>query len=204
MRYRLVQGFILLGWSAVLGVAYSGECNRYAVSASDGYTNVRSEPRVSDANLVAALPAGAIVDLSPKASSPGAERKGWQHVDSPVAGWIHGSQLTAVGCEGSVPGSRDAGLDAIVRLARQARSGDQGATRSFLAMSRGIDGALAEVYVDEISDWTLHEPSTLAAALKDQSEPIRDDALKMIDLGLAGVSLEKRGRFRIEILRSGR
>jgi hypothetical protein len=191
---------LLVGCCLVLEIALAGECNRFVVSSREGYTNVRSEPRVSADTLVAAIPAGAVIDGSPGAARQYLGGKGWQRVDSPVAGWIHGSQLKAIGCEGPVTGSADAGLKAIVRLAHKARFGDKRAAQGFLALSRGVDGALAEVYVDEIGNWALKEPATLAAALRGQSGPIRDAAMEMIDLGLEGASLDQRGRFRIELL----
>jgi hypothetical protein len=204
MRHPLILGLILLGWAAFQGVAESGDCNRFVVTASDGYTNVRSQPRVTGDNVVGAVPSGAVLDVYPQTSSPGAGPRRWHHVQSPVPGWIHDSQLTAIGCEGAVARSRDVGLNAVVRLARQARKGDNRAAATFLALARGVDGALAEVYADEIGDWAGTEPSTLATALKAQPEPIRAAALEMVALGLEGASLEKRGRFRIDMLRPDR
>ena len=112
--------------------------------------------------------------MAPQASGPPTDGQGWQRLDSPVAGWIQGSQLTAIDCDGSVAGSSDTGVDIIVRLAHQARSDNEPAAVSFLAMARGVDGALAEVYVDQIGDWAITEPSTLAAAFKGRPDQIRD------------------------------
>jgi hypothetical protein len=185
---------MLVGCYLLPGIAGAENCNRFVVSSNDGYTNVRSQPRVSDDNLVAAIPTGAVIEVSPGAARPYPGGPGWQHVDLPVVGWIHGSQVQAIGCDGLMTDPWDGGPKAIVQLARKARSGDQRAAQGFLAMSLAVDGALGEVYVDAITDWALNEPAALAAALRGQSDPIRDAAMAMIDLGLAGAPLEKRAR----------
>ncbi len=119
MRNCRIPRVMLVGCYLPPGIAGAENCNRFVISSNDGYTNVRSQPRVSDDNLVAAIPTGAVI---------------------------------------------------------------------------AVDGALGEVYVDAITDWALNEPAALAAALRGQSDAIRDAAMAMIDLGLTGAPLEKHAR----------
>jgi hypothetical protein len=187
---------VILG--IVQGPAVAGDCNRFAVTAGDGYTNVRSTPRIESDNLVAAFPTGTVVGGVDGADK---EAPAWIQVSTPAWGWIHNSQLMSIGCDGSAAISPDSGLQAIQRLASKARAGDRRASASFLAMARGVDGSLADAYLDEISDWAAEQPATLATSIMKQPAVIREAALEMVDLSLEGASLETRGRFRIEMVR---
>jgi len=202
-RLTTLLALLLVGTFTLPVSVHGGDCYRFVVTAADGYTNVRAGPRVEADNLVAALPTGTVVDADDDVGGRATGPSAWVHVASPVHGWIHGSQLTKIPCDRSAGPSSEAGLRAIQRLAAQARAGEPTATASFLAMSRGVDGSLADVYLDEIRDWAINQPASLAKSLGGRPKATRDAALEMIGLALEGASLDQRGRFRMEMLRAG-
>ena len=202
MTKAFFAGLLLIVVACVSQVVLAGDCKRVVVTASDGYTNVRSEPRVSSHNLVAAFPSGIVVDPSAD-SDKQARSKNWTHVNSPVPGWVHKSQITTLDCDASSGVAPDAAANAIEQLARQARGGNKNSTASFLAMARGVDGSLAELYAEEIGAWAKRSPETLVAAIAGQPFDIRRAVRDMVAFSLEGAPLEARGRIRGEIIRQG-
>lgn len=202
MTNPFVAAVLLVAGALVSQTVSAEDCKRVVVTASDGYTNVRSEPRVSSHNLVAAFPSGIAVDLS--GDSGGQVRsKNWTHVNSPASGWVHNSQITILDCDAASGVAPDAASNAIEQLARQARGGNKNSTASFLAMARGVDGSVAEIYAEEIGAWAKRSPQTLVAALADQPFDIRRAVRDMVAFSLEGAPLEARGRIRGEIIRQG-
>ena len=202
MTKPFFAGLLLIVVGCVSQIVLAGDCKRVVVTASDGYTNVRSEPRVSSHNLVAAFPSGIVVDLSGDSDGQ-ARSKDWTQVNSPASGWVHNSQITTLDCDAPSGVAPDAAANAIERLARQARGGNKNSTASFLAMARGVDGSLAEIYAEEIGAWAKRSPETLVAALADQPFDIRRAVRDMVAFSLEGAPLEARGRIRAEIVRQG-
>lgn len=201
LRARFLTAILWIGACAAPVLAVAADCGHYIISAADGYTNVRSAPRVARNNLVAALPTGAPVEAAAQPVDRDTRRSTWIQVEVPVSGWVHGSQLTAIDCNASPRMPSDAGLAAITRLAARARAGNASAGASFLGLARGVDGALAEAYRDAIGTWATERPATLAVLIKRQPQVIRSAALEQIGIALEGASLETRGRFRIEMIR---
>lgn len=203
MPNPLLAAVLLIGGGLVSAPVLADDCTRVVVTAKDGYTNVRSAPRVASDNLVAALPSGIAVQLidDRAAEETGASR--WTQVRSPAPGWIHNSQITTLGCDAPSGVDPNAAIDAIERLARQARGGNQASTASFLALSRGVDGSLAEVYAEALGAWATQSPATLVAAVAKQPFAIRRTVRDMVAFALEGASLAARGRIRAEIVRQG-
>jgi hypothetical protein len=202
MTNTFLAAVLLIGGAFASQTLLAEDCKRVVVTASDGYTNVRSEPRVSSHNLVAAFPSGIVVDLS--GDSDGQARpKQWTYVNSPASGWVHNSQITTLDCDAPSGVAPDAASNAIEQLVRQARGGNKNSTASFLAMARGVDGSLAEIYAEEIGAWATRSPETLVAALADQPFEIRRAVRDMVAFSLEGAPLEARGRIRAEIVRQG-
>lgn len=192
MLQRASLIFFLLGGFGAGEFALGGDCRRFAVTASDGYTNVRSGPRVEAGNVVAALPTGTgihVVDTDPGTSGR------WRRIESPVDGWIHRSQLTGFDCDSNPDISSNAGLAAIERLAGRGRSGDEKSAGTFLAMSRGVDGSLADAYAEEIADWAAANPVALAALLRRQPSETQAAALGLLDFGFGTEASRARSRF---------
>ena len=202
MTNPFVAAVLLVAGALVSQTVSAEDCKRVVVTASDGYTNVRSEPRVSSHNLVAAFPSGIVVDLNGDSDGQ-ARSKQWTHVNSPASGWVHNSQITTVDCDAPSGVAPDAASNAIEQLARQARGGNKNSTASFLAMARGVDGSLAETYAEAVGAWAKQSPETLVAALADQPFDIRHAVRDMVAFSLEGASLAARGRIRAEILRQG-
>jgi hypothetical protein len=177
MLQRAVVILIFLMSEADGAFALSGDCRRFAVTAADGYANVRAAARVLGENVVGVLASGMSIE-------PVGERKGWFRIASPVAGWIAATQVSAFPCASARGPSSRSGLAAIDRLAGKAVAGDKGSAATFLKMSRGVDGALAEAYAEAITGWAVRNPAPLLSLLEKQSQSVREAALKLLDFGL--------------------
>ena len=53
------------------------QCEQFAVTASDGYVNVRSFPEVQKGNISGVLPTGSSISVS-------TNRQGWWQINSPL------------------------------------------------------------------------------------------------------------------------
>ena len=199
----LLVAVLLIGGGLVSHAVFADDCKRVVVTAKDGYTNVRSSPRVVSDNLVAAFPAGIVVDPDDDSALEDTGSSRWTQVRSPASGWVHNSQITTLDCDAPSGVDPSAAIDAIERLARQARGGNQASTASFLALSRGVDGSAAEVYAEVLGAWAKQSPETLVAAVAKQPFAIRRTVRDMVAFGLEGGSLAARGRIRAEIVRQG-
>jgi hypothetical protein len=142
-----------IGGGLVSHTTVADDCKRVVVTAEDGYTNVRSAPHVVSDNLVAAFPSGITVDLAADKAVKDTWPSHWTQVRSPAAGWVHNTQITTLDRDAYSGVAPNAATDAIERLARQARGGNQASTASFLALSRGVDGSAAEAYAEALGAW---------------------------------------------------
>jgi hypothetical protein len=178
---------MVFGWAVVGSVqpAPTIDCQKFAVTAADGYANVRSTPHVKIDNVVAALASGMSIEVIN-------QTKGWSQIHSPVQGWIAGTQISRLPCDSAVGVSSSAGLVAIERLGRQAASGNQKSATTFLKMSRGVDGSLADAYAEAITEWAGRNAAWLLSRLNAQSPAVRQAALRLLAAGFgAGPSRER-------------
>src|SRR5262245_34239148 len=104
------------------------------------------------------------------------QAKGWFQINFPVQGWIAGTQLSRLLCDSAIGVSSSVGLAAIDRLGRQAASGDQKSAATFLKMSRGVDGSLADAYAEAITTWAGRNASLLHSSLNAQPPVVRQAA----------------------------
>ncbi len=199
----LLVALLLIAGGLVSDRAFADDCKRVVITAEDGYSNVRSAPRVANDNLVAAFPSGITVEPGDDRAAKGTRPSSWTQVRSPAAGWVHNSQITRLDCDAPSGVDPNAGNDAIERLARQARGGNPASTASFLALSRGVDGSAAEFYAEALGAWATQSPDTLVAAVAKQPFAIRRAVRDLIAYALEGESLAARGRIRVEMVRQG-
>jgi hypothetical protein len=161
------------------------DCQKFAVTAADGYANVRSTLHVKVDNVVAALASGMSIEVIKQA-------KGWFQISFPVQGWIAGTQISRYPCDSAVGVSSTAGLAAIDRLGKQAASSDQKSAATFLKLSRGVDGSLADAYAEAITEWAGRDASLLLARLNAQPPAVRQAALRLLAVGFGvGQSRER-------------
>jgi hypothetical protein len=171
------------------------DCQNSVVTAADGYANVRLTPRVTGGNVVAALASGMSIEIIKQA-------KGWFQINSPVQGWIAGTQISRFPCDAAVGVSSRAGLAAIDRLGRQAASGDQQSAATFLRVSRGVDGSLADAYAEAITEWAGRDAAWLLSRLNAQPPAVRQAALTILALGSGAGQSRERQLFEATLQRS--
>jgi hypothetical protein len=183
---RRALALLLVGLCPAWPWAAQGGCTRPIVAAADGYANVRAEPRVGLGNVVAALPAGTSIRI-------GGTDRGWLKLLAPVTGWVARSQTAERPCDQDLGADARRGLAAIERLEGQARSGDPDARSAYFALSRGVDGSLAEAYSEALVAWAARDSGDLIARLQGQPRPIQVATLGLLDFGLGtGDSPERR------------
>jgi hypothetical protein len=175
--------------------ARAGNCQRFAVTAADGYANVRSTPRVKVDNVVAALASGMSIEVVKRA-------KGWSQITSPVPGWIAGTQLSRIPCDSTVGVSSSAGLAAIDRLGSRAAAGDRAAAATFLKLSRGVDGSLADAYAEAITAWAGRDAALFLSRLNAQPLAVSQAALRLLAVGFGGGQSQERQLFEEALQRS--
>jgi hypothetical protein len=123
-----------------LSVTISGQtvkaekCEKFAVTTSDGYVNVRSFPRAYGDNIIGTLHTGSSFSVSTK-------HQGWWQINSPFQGWVAGNQVGKVSCEKANDLLHQVGYSAISNLSKKAMQGDYGAAETLIKMSRAMDGA---------------------------------------------------------------
>jgi hypothetical protein len=184
LQRAFVMGLVLAVLVPVQAMP-AGDCRKFAVTAADGYANVRSTPRVKVDNVVAALASGMSIEVVKQV-------KGWFQISSPVLGWIAGTQLSDFPCDAAVSAASTSGLAAIERLGKWAAAGDPKAAATFLKMSRGVDGSLAEAYAEAITEWAGRDAALLLARLSAQAPAVRQAALGILAVGFGvGPSRER-------------
>ena len=194
LQCAIVMVFV---WAVVGSVqpAPAIDCQKFAVTAADGYANVRSTPHVKVDNVVAALASRMSIEVIKQA-------KGWFQINSPVQGWIAGTQISRFPCDSAVGISSSAGLVVIDRLARQAAAGNQKSAATFLKMSRGVDGSLADAYAEAITEWAGRNASWLLSRLNAQPPAVRQAALRLLAVGFGAGQSRERQLFEAALHRS--
>jgi hypothetical protein len=200
MSLRSPIWLLVFALCAASSALAADRCLDLVVTSGDGYANVRSQPKSAPGNLIGALPTGAAAKTAVSQAGKPVKMDGWYRLVEPFSGWIHSSQVDDSGCGKPVRVSADRALNAIERLARQGRAGDAGAAASFLALSRALDGYLADTYLDTMRRWALSDPESLAMWLVRQPAAIRNAAWDYIEIGLDTATAEQRERLDLRII----
>ena len=95
------------------GKTDNSTCQTLAVTASDGYVNIRSEPMVKTGNIVGVLPSGSEIETE-------RQSRGWYEIESPFTGWLAGNQIAKVKCDRARDISTTVGHPAITELGERA------------------------------------------------------------------------------------
>ena len=161
------------------------ECEKFAVTASDGYVNVRSSPRVEPDNITGTIYTGGEIAVSTKS-------QGWWQINSPLSGWVAGNQVGKISCQSALDLEYDIGFPAMDRLAEQAIEGDLQAGVTLIKMSPILDGSAVEVYAEAMNEWANKNPNLLLSLLNQESSTIRQGTLVLIDYGFgSGISVQR-------------
>ena len=170
------------------GKTDSTSCQTLAVTASDGYVNIRSEPMVKTGNIIGVLTSGSEIETE-------SQSKGWYEIDSPFTGWLAGSQVAKVSCDRARDILVDIGHPAIAKFGEQASQGDEAAADTLAKMAPGVDGVTAEVYASVIALWAQEKPCFLIQVLDRQDLTTRYRALYALDFGLGSPDSPARQKF---------
>lgn len=170
------------------GKTDSNTCQTLAVTASDGYVNIRSEPMVKTGNIVGVLPSGSEIDTE-------SQSKGWHQIESPFTGWLAGSQIATVNCDRARDILSTLGHPAITEFGERASQGDEAAADTLAKMAPGVDGVTAEVYSSAIALWAKEQPCFLIKILDRQDLTTRYRALYALDFGLGTADSVARQQF---------
>ena len=176
LRRTLFTALVSYG-TLVVQPALANSCQKWAVTATDGYTNVRSTTQVKVDNIVGTLATGAGIE-------PESQHQRWVQIRSPFAGWIAGSQIAKISCDEAVKLLVETGLPTITRLAEQAAQSNSQAAETVVKMAPGVDGVTAEAYAVAVATWAAQNPTFMVSILQQQSSTIRHAFLDSLDLGL--------------------
>jgi hypothetical protein len=168
--------------------AAENSCQKFFVSAPDGYVNIRSSAAIKLNNIVATLPTGSSIELSQR-------RQRWLKIKSPLSGWLVGNQISRISCDAGTDLLLKTGIPAIGKLAKQAELGDSKAAEALLKMSPHVDGVVAEAHGEAIAGWAENNPRFLVSLLDRQTPAIRRAALSSLDFGLGAVTNSQRRKF---------
>ncbi len=182
----------------------SNSCQTLAVTATDGYVNIRSEPMVKKGNIVGVLPSGSEIEQGSSARFPRHEQvlletenqsKGWYEIASPFTGWLAGNQIATVDCDRARELLATVGHPAITKFGKQASQGDNAAADTLAKMAPGVDGVTAEIYASAIALWAKEKPCFLIEVLDRQDLTTRYRALYALDFGLGSPDSAARRQF---------
>jgi hypothetical protein len=162
-------------------------CQKFFVTAPDGYVNIRSSPQIQGNNVIATLPSGSSVQLSER-------ERNWLKIKLPLVGWLAGSQISRISCDRGRDLLIDLGLPTIVKLGKKATSGYQKDAEILVKMSPYLDGIVEENYAKVIVEWANQNPKFLVVILDRQSPTIRQAVLSSLDFGL-GSNTNERQKF---------
>ena len=165
---------LLLTGNSIVGAE---SCQKFFVTARDGYVNIRSSPQIQGNNVIATLPSGSSVQLSERSQK-------WLKIKLPLAGWLAGSQISRISCDQGRNLLIELGLPTIIKLGKKAAIGYQKDAETLVKMSPYIDGIVEENYARVIVQWANQNPKFLVAILDRQSPTIRRAVLSSLDFGL--------------------
>jgi hypothetical protein len=168
-------------------IVVAESCQKFFVTATDGYVNIRSSPQIQGNNVIATLPSGSSVQLS-----EGHQK--WLKIKLPLAGWLAGSQISRISCDQGRDLLIELGLPTIIKLGNKAANGYQKDAETLVKMSAYIDGIVEENYATVIVQWANQNPKFLVAILDYQSPTIRRAVLSSLDFGL-GTNTNERQNF---------
>ena len=163
-------------------------CQKFFVTAPDGYVNVRSSPQVKTGNLLVTLPSGSEVNISQKG-------KGWLKINLPLTGWLAQNQVSRISCDSGRNILMKLGLPTIEKLGKKSQQGDAKAAESLVKMSPYLDGVVEEVYAAVIAEWSQKNPQFLISILNRQNPTIRQGVLSSLDFGLGIATNPSRQKF---------
>lgn len=190
--YKLLLASVLF-LSVVISPLKAEQCEQFAVTASDGYVNVRSVPRVQKNNIVGTLPTGFSLSLT-------IQRQGWWQINSPFQGWVAGNQISKVSCDTAHNLLYKVGYPTMNHLSKKAIQGNRMAAETLIKMSGAMDGANAEIYAESITNFANQNPNFLLSILKQQSSLNRQMSLRLIDFGLGISNSSERQKFEAIII----
>ncbi|MEB3191762.1 MAG: hypothetical protein VKL42_15590 [Snowella sp.] len=173
---------LLLTGNSIVGAE---SCQKFFVTATDGYVNIRSYPQIQGNNVIATLPSGSSVQLS-----EGHQK--WLKIKLPLAGWLAGSQISRISCDQGRDLLIELGLPTIIKLGKKAANGYQKDAETLVKMSLYIDGIVEENYATVIVQWANQNPKFLVAILDRQSPTIRRAVLSSLDFGLGTNTNERK------------
>jgi hypothetical protein len=168
-------------------IVVAESCQKFFVTATDGYVNIRSSPQIQGNNVIATLPSGSSVQLSER-------HQKWLKIKLPLAGWLAGSQISRISCDQGRDLLIELGLPTIIKLGKKAAIGYQKDAETLVKMSAYIDGIVEENYATVIVQWANQNPKFLVAILDYQSPTIRRAVLSSLDFGL-GTNTNERQNF---------
>jgi|688.fasta_scaffold22672_4 hypothetical protein len=168
-------------------IVVAESCQKFFVTAPDGYVNIRSYPQIQGNNVIATLPSGSSVQLSER-------HQKWLKIKLPLAGWLAGSQISRISCDQGRDLLIELGLPTIIKLGKKAAIGYQKDAETLVKMSAYIDGIVEENYARVIVQWANKNPKFLVAILDYQSPTIRRAVLSSLDFGL-GTNTNERQNF---------
>jgi hypothetical protein len=168
-------------------IVVAESCQKFFVTATDGYVNIRSSPQIQGNNVIATLPSGSSVQLSER-------HQKWLKIKLPLAGWLAGSQISRISCDQGRDLLIELGLPTIIKLGKKAAIGYQKDAETLVKMSAYIDGIVEENYARVIVQWANKNPKFLVAILDYQSPTIRRAVLSSLDFGL-GTNTNERQNF---------
>jgi hypothetical protein len=183
-KITLFTLYLLLTGNSIIGTE---SCQKFFVTATDGYVNIRSYPQIQGNNVIATLPSGSSVQLS-----EGHQK--WLKIKLPLAGWLAGSQISRISCDQGRDLLIELGLPTIIKLGNKAANGYQKDAETLVKMSAYIDGIVEENYATVIVQWANQNPKFLVAILDYQSPTIRRAVLSSLDFGL-GTNTNERQNF---------
>lgn len=173
---------------ALAGNPAANTCQKFFVSAPDGYVNVRSAPEVKTGNIVATLPTGSSIEFSQR-------RQKWLKIKAPLSGWLAGAQVSRISCDSGHDLLMKTGLPAIDTLGKKSELGDAKAAETLVKMSPYTDGVVEEAYAGTIARWANKNPKFLVSTLDRQTPSLRRSVLSSLDFGLGVADSPERQKF---------
>ncbi|MFM1843784.1 MAG: hypothetical protein RLZZ490_2527 [Cyanobacteriota bacterium] len=173
--FPVVLAFLVAG--SPTPVPETNQCQRFFVTAPDGYVNVRSSPAIESDNIRGVLPTGTSVLLVGR-------KNNWLQLKEPLSGWLARNQIYRVTCERGNQLLIEVGLPRIQNLGLKAQKGDQKSAETLIKMSPYVDGIAEETYAQAIAKWAINNPKFFVSSLSPQPSALRQAVLTSLDFGL--------------------